>query len=341
MFAKQSTAKSFLIGPILDADGEFRPDEVVGSIKVTKNGTVGSPNASSTLTHSHTGHYIYAAAAGDLDTLGEVEFSLNSGTNAMGPVKFQVVPANVYDSLVAGSEYLSCSVQAIEGADATTTLEDTIDARLTANANSGVITKPGDAMTLTSAYDAAKTAASPTQVNAECDQAIADAALATAANLATVDTVVDAIKAKTDAIGALAVTFQSPVAADDSVTIYAGADYSGGAALTWTITGYSGPSLAVNTAKLRLQTRTAWASASSAASAEFTATVTQVSTTLTIAVALTDAQTGTLAAYPPNAPPTGQGNYHYQIVATAGENTVVLVDGWATVLKSIAAPATE
>lgn len=41
-------------------------------------------------------------------------------------------------------------------------------------------------------------------VNAEADTAISDAALATAANLATVDTVVDAIKVITDAIGATA-----------------------------------------------------------------------------------------------------------------------------------------
>ena len=41
---------------------------------------------------------------------------------------------------------------------------------------------------------------SAAQVNAECDTAISDAALATAANLATVDTVVDAIKAKTDSL---------------------------------------------------------------------------------------------------------------------------------------------
>lgn len=39
---------------------------------------------------------------------------------------------------------------------------------------------------------------SPAEVNAECDTAIADAALAKASNLATVDTVVDAIKAVTD-----------------------------------------------------------------------------------------------------------------------------------------------
>jgi hypothetical protein len=46
-------------------------------------------------------------------------------------------------------------------------------------------------------------AALPTDadVNAACDTAISDAALATAVNLATVDTVVDAIKVKTDTLG--------------------------------------------------------------------------------------------------------------------------------------------
>jgi hypothetical protein len=41
---------------------------------------------------------------------------------------------------------------------------------------------------------------SAAEVNAEVDTAITDAALATAANLTTVDTVVDAIKAKTDSL---------------------------------------------------------------------------------------------------------------------------------------------
>ena len=98
--AKQSTAKTFLLGPILDADGVAKTDEVVASIKVTKNGSVGAPNGSSTLTHNHTGNYLYAANAGDVDTLGEVEFSLNSGTNAMAPVKFQVVSTAFYASLI-------------------------------------------------------------------------------------------------------------------------------------------------------------------------------------------------------------------------------------------------
>jgi hypothetical protein len=74
---------------------------VVASIKVTKNGTVGAPHGSSTLTHNHTGHYLYAANAGDMDTAGEVEFSLNSGTNAMALVKYQVVTATVYDAITS------------------------------------------------------------------------------------------------------------------------------------------------------------------------------------------------------------------------------------------------
>ena len=104
--AKIDTAKTFLVGPILDADGVAKTNEVVGSIKVTKNGTVGAPNGSSTLTHDHTGKYLYVANAADISALGEVEFSLNSGTNAMSIVKFQVVPANIYDSLVLGTDLI-------------------------------------------------------------------------------------------------------------------------------------------------------------------------------------------------------------------------------------------
>lgn len=113
MLARQSTAATFLLGPIFDADGVAKTDEVVGSIKVTKNGSVGAPNAGSTLTHNHAGMYLYAANAGDFDTLGAVTFSLNSGTNAMNPRTFQVVPAPVYDALVLGTDILQADLRAI------------------------------------------------------------------------------------------------------------------------------------------------------------------------------------------------------------------------------------
>jgi len=102
-YAKQSAAKTFLVGPILDSNGAAKTDEVIGSIKVTKNGTVAGADAQDTLPHDHTGHYKLVSDGGDFDTLGEVEFSLNSGTNAMAPVKFQVLPATTYDAIVTNA----------------------------------------------------------------------------------------------------------------------------------------------------------------------------------------------------------------------------------------------
>ncbi|HUU45443.1 MAG TPA: hypothetical protein VM118_06880 [Acidobacteriota bacterium] len=129
MIALKDAARSFLVGPILDADGVAKTDEVVGNIIVTKNGTPGAPNGATTLTHDHTGHYVLAANGGDMDTLGEVTFSLNSGANAMGPVDFQVVPVKVYNSMVAGSDNLEVDAIQISGdATAADNLESQYDA---------------------------------------------------------------------------------------------------------------------------------------------------------------------------------------------------------------------
>lgn len=151
MFAKISTARSFLLGPILDADGVAKTDEVVASIKVTKNGTVGAAHGSSTLTHNHTGHYVYAANAGDFDTAGEVEFSLNSGTNAMAPVTFQVLPAVNFDALFATAPGAATGLM-IAGSNAATTFA-TLDvtgacthgSTVLGNVTAGTVTQTGAA----------------------------------------------------------------------------------------------------------------------------------------------------------------------------------------------------
>ena len=102
-FAKLSTAKTFMLGPVLDADGVADEGVLVAAIKVTKNGTVGAPDAHSTLTHDHTGHYKYYSDGDDFDTLGEVTFSLNDGTSAMAPKSFDVMPALTYNTMAAAS----------------------------------------------------------------------------------------------------------------------------------------------------------------------------------------------------------------------------------------------
>ena len=116
-FAKVSTAKTFMVGPILDADGVAVTSAKTATavMKVTKNGTVDAADAQDTMTHDHTGHYKYVSDGGDFDTLGEVEFSLNDGTDAMAPVKFQVVPAVVYNALVGGTDYLQTDTVQVNG----------------------------------------------------------------------------------------------------------------------------------------------------------------------------------------------------------------------------------
>ena len=100
---RQSTARTVLVGPVLDSSGAAKTDEVVGSIKVTKNGTVGAANGSTTLTHDHAGKYKLAMATGDTDTVGVLEISLNSGTNDMPVARFNVVEEAVFDAYFAAS----------------------------------------------------------------------------------------------------------------------------------------------------------------------------------------------------------------------------------------------
>lgn len=104
---RYNTNRTITLGPILDDDGVAVTNEVVGSIKISKNG--GAPGAldgAAVLTHQHTGHYLLGLDSVDVSALGILELSIDNGVNAMPPVRLNVVPANVFDSLVLGSDYL-------------------------------------------------------------------------------------------------------------------------------------------------------------------------------------------------------------------------------------------
>lgn len=104
MIARQSTARTVIVGPALDADGVAVTSLAVSAFKVSKNG--GAPGAldgSATLTHRNTGHYSLALTANDLDTVGQAEIVIDSTTNAC-PVKvITVVEEAVYDALFASA----------------------------------------------------------------------------------------------------------------------------------------------------------------------------------------------------------------------------------------------
>jgi hypothetical protein len=104
IIARQSTARTVTVGPILDADGVAVTGAVVGALKIAKNG--GAPaalNGSATLTHRNTGHYSLALTASDLDTVGQAEVVIDSTTNAMPIRTVTVVEEAVYDAIFAAS----------------------------------------------------------------------------------------------------------------------------------------------------------------------------------------------------------------------------------------------
>jgi hypothetical protein len=102
--ARQSTARTFIVGPVLDADGAAVTDGVIADFKLSKNGAAPAAfNGSATLTHRHTGFYSLAATTSDLDTVGSAVATIDDGTNACPPLRITVVEEAVYDALFAAS----------------------------------------------------------------------------------------------------------------------------------------------------------------------------------------------------------------------------------------------
>jgi hypothetical protein len=104
IIARQSTARTVMVGPVLDADGVAVTGGVVADVKISKNG--GAPaalNGSATLTHRHTGYYSLALTTSDLDTVGQAELVMDDTVNAMPMKEVTVIEEAVYDALFAAS----------------------------------------------------------------------------------------------------------------------------------------------------------------------------------------------------------------------------------------------
>lgn len=203
-FARQSTAITYMVGPVLDADGVAVTDCVIGDFKFSKNGAAPAAfNASATLTHRHTGFYSLAATATDTNTVGTFQTCIDDTVNACPMHTMQVVEEAIYDALFAGS------ANAFAGAAGSSTVVFSNTSIATAAA---VTTVNGLAANVITA--AATAADFTTEIQA---------GLATAAALTTVDTVVDAIQAKTDALPTDPADQSLIIAATDAVMARLGA----------------------------------------------------------------------------------------------------------------------
>lgn len=108
---KQSTAFTFRIGPFVDStDGvtaETGLSIAQADIQLSKNGgAFAQTSASPTTTHDADGWYQCPLTATDTNTLGPLTVQIVMAGALPVWEHFMVVPANVYESVVAGTEWL-------------------------------------------------------------------------------------------------------------------------------------------------------------------------------------------------------------------------------------------
>jgi hypothetical protein len=115
LWLKQSTAVDVPIGPFLDAtDGVTAETGLTISqadVRLKKNAAAwAQKNDSNAATHEENGNYECPLDATDTNTLGRLR--LHVAESGAGPVwhDYMVVPAEVYDTLVAGTDNLTADL---------------------------------------------------------------------------------------------------------------------------------------------------------------------------------------------------------------------------------------
>jgi hypothetical protein len=114
-FLKQSTAFTFRIGPFVDSADGVTPETglAIGQadIQISKaGGAFAQTSASPTTTHDADGWYQCPLTTTDTGTLGTLTVQIVMAGALPVWEHFMVLPANVYDSLVGGTDVLDVSV---------------------------------------------------------------------------------------------------------------------------------------------------------------------------------------------------------------------------------------
>ena len=123
---KQSTATDVELGPFVDdTDGKTAETGLTISqadCQLIKNGgAAAQKNDSTSATHLAGGHYKIPLNTTDTNTLGRLRLYVNESGALPVWRDFMVLPANTYDSLVGGSDYLDVSAVQIAGSAVSTT----------------------------------------------------------------------------------------------------------------------------------------------------------------------------------------------------------------------------
>ena len=104
MIAKQSTALTVVVGPILDSTGAEYASAVIGDLSISKNGgTLTAMASAATLTYIANGMYTLVTTTANMDTLGAVQVTCNKATYQMPKMERNVVPSSVYDAIITNA----------------------------------------------------------------------------------------------------------------------------------------------------------------------------------------------------------------------------------------------
>lgn len=132
MLLRQSTTITLRLGPALDkTDGVTEEIALSPTVEISKaGGAFVARNSATAITHDSNGWYAVELNATDTNTLGILMAKFDDSATHL-PVwhEFMVVPANVYDSFVAGTDTLQSDLTQIGGvAQSATDLKDFADA---------------------------------------------------------------------------------------------------------------------------------------------------------------------------------------------------------------------
>ncbi len=120
IFLRQSTAVTKKFGPFVStADADTKMDALTiaqADIRLSKNGgAAAQSNNVAGATHDENARYGIPLDTTDTGTLGSLRVDIHVATALAVWREFLVVPANTYDSLVAGSDTLETSDPSITG----------------------------------------------------------------------------------------------------------------------------------------------------------------------------------------------------------------------------------
>lgn len=133
MWLKQSTAAEIALGPFVDSTDGFTAETGLtitqAEVRLKKTSADwAQKNEATSLVHEENGYYRCLLDATDTNTLGILEVAVNESGALPVWKSFEVVAANIFDSLIGGGDILDASVTQLAGvAQSLTDLKDFAD----------------------------------------------------------------------------------------------------------------------------------------------------------------------------------------------------------------------